>query len=162
MFETSYNTLIQLKTVLANLPENCFAKPCEALSGSSIGQHTRHVIELYQCLLKGYDKAVIDYDDRARDIEIETDVHKAIDALNAIQEALERPDKNLLLVNRLNGESVEVQSTYFREVLYNLEHVIHHKALLKVGIQDLDQPFSLPSSFGIAPATIEFRKKCVQ
>ncbi|MEB8347476.1 DinB family protein [Flavobacteriaceae bacterium KMM 6898] len=161
MFKSSQNTLEQFKEVLLQLPENCYAKPCETLSQATIGQHTRHIIELYQCLLNGYDLNKVSYDKRQRDKRIETDVSFAIYHLEHIQHLLEKPDKRLIMVYELDGNEEEMESNYFREVMYNLEHTIHHQALIKVGINQLTE-ILLPASFGVAPSTIQYRNQCVQ
>ncbi|MEM9648432.1 MAG: hypothetical protein AAF969_08120, partial [Bacteroidota bacterium] len=48
-----------------------------------------------------------------------------------------------------------------REVMYNLEHTIHHHALIKVGIQFFTD-IPLPESFGVAPSTLQHRQACAQ
>ncbi|HTH31951.1 MAG TPA: hypothetical protein VL946_11450, partial [Lacibacter sp.] len=44
----------QLTAVLDQLTTEQYKTPSENLSGATIGQHTRHIIELFQCLLNGY------------------------------------------------------------------------------------------------------------
>lgn len=161
MFKSSHYTLEQFKEVLLQIPENCYAKPCKTLSQATIGQHTRHIIELYQCLLKGYDLNKVSYDKRERDKRIETDVNFAIFHLEQIQNLLEKPDKRLIMVYELDGNEEKMESNYFREVMYNLEHTIHHQALIKVGINQLTE-ILLPASFGVAPSTIQYRNQCVR
>ncbi len=161
MFKTSINTLEQFKEVLSQLPGDCYAKPCPTLSWATIGQHTRHIIELYQCLLSGYTPAEVSYDNRKRDRQIEEDVHFAINQLHQIQNALERPNKNLVVGYELNGNEEKFESNYYREAMYNLEHTIHHQALIKVAINQFTD-ILLPDSFGVAPSTVQYRNQCVQ
>ena len=161
MIETSFYTLEQFKTVLLELPDYCYTKPCDSLSGASIGEHTRHIIELYQCLLSGYDSAEVSYDKRQRNKRIEQDVIFAVEQLKYIQETLERPNKPLVVDYELNGKVSKLNSYYYREVMYNLEHTIHHLALIKVGIIQFTD-LKLPDSFGVAPSTLEYRNQCVQ
>ena len=161
MIETSFDTLEQFKTVLLELPDQCYTKPCDSLSGATIGEHTRHIIELYQCLLSGYDSAEISYDKRKRDRKIEQDILFAIDQLQYIQVSLERSNKPLTVVYELNDKESKLDSNYFREVMYNLEHTIHHLALIKVGVIQFTD-LVLPESFGVAPSTMQHRKQCVQ
>ena len=61
----------------------------------------------------------------------------------------------------LNGEENFLPSNYYREVMYNLEHAIHHHALIKIGIQQFTA-IELPESFGVAPSTMQYRKACAQ
>lgn len=161
MFNTSTQTIEQLKDILVKLPENCFAKPCESLSKTSIGQHIRHVIELYQCLIKGYDSGVIEYDNRERNKRIEQERGFAIEMLQQIQDNLEKPDKLLKTVYLLNGSETIIDSNYNREVMYNLDHNIHHQALIKIGLKEVAD-LCVPDNFGVAPSTIQFKKECAQ
>ncbi len=161
MIQQSVQTLEQLKNVLRELPQGVYSQPCEVLSGSSIGQHTRHVIELFQCVLNCYDSTTLCYDNRDRDKTIETDLKAALDAITTIQNNLDKPNKPITLVQEFSGDAVEVDSNYHREVIYNLEHTIHHKALIKVGIRSFCD-MELPEGFGVAPSTIAFHKACAQ
>ncbi|MCM4171939.1 hypothetical protein DHD32_10635 [Arenibacter sp. TNZ] len=161
MFNTSIQTLEQFKEVLLQLPHDTYTTPCNTLSGASIGQHTRHIIELYQCLLDGYEEATVYYDNRKRDKRIEVDVHFAIDQLHRIQNTIDRPKRKLQLYYELNGAEEKIESNYFREVMYNLEHTIHHQALIKVAINQFTD-IILSDSFGVAPSTLQYRSKCVQ
>ncbi|WP_411032213.1 DinB family protein [Spongiimicrobium sp. 3-5] len=161
MIKASIQTIEEFKEVLLQLPDECYAKPCETLSNSSIGQHTRHIIELYQCLLQGYHLNEISYDRRKRDKRIEQDLFFAIQQLQEIQNSLERPDRDLQVSYDLHDSEVSLKSNYFREVMYNLEHTIHHQALIKVGIGQFTT-MSLPESFGVAPSTLQYRNQCVR
>ncbi len=161
MFKSSIDTIEEFKNVLLQLPEGSYDQACDELSDATIGKHTRHIIELYQCLLKGYNSGQVSYDNRKRDKEIETDIRRAIEELNRIQVELERPNRTLMITYGLSGQETVIESNYFREVMYNLEHAIHHHALIKVGIQQLSD-LRLPDNFGVAPATIEYRKLCAQ
>lgn len=162
MFQTSIHTIGQFKEILSQLPGSSYSQSCEALSNATIGQHTRHIIELYQCLIKGYETADVSYDKRERNKRLEHEVEYAIEQLENIQRHLERPDKDIQISYELEeGCEVCLRSNYYREVMYNLEHTIHHHALIKIGILALTD-MQLPTSFGVAPSTIQFRKACAQ
>jgi len=160
MFKSSIDTIEQFKEVLLKLPENCYTNTCQALK-ATIGQHTRHVIELYQCLIKGYGAADVSYDKRERNGRIEQDPNFAIGQLQWIQSNLERPNKSLKVTYELGGTKTCLESNYYREVMYNLEHTIHHQALIKVAI-DHFTGMELPESFGVAPSTMQYRKTCAR
>lgn len=161
MFLSSLKTLEQFKEVLGALSEDVYVTPCEALSNATIGQHTRHIIELYQCLICGYDCSDINYDKRERNKRIENETAFAIAQITEIQEKLEKPNKEVTVTYELDGGENVLQSNYYREVMYNLEHMIHHQALIKVGFNELDT-MVLPEGFGVAPSTMEYRKQCVR
>ncbi len=161
MFKSSLKTLEQFKQVLSELPEDCYSKSCSILSNASIGQHTRHVIELYLCLIKGYELADVSYDRRERDLKIEEDLAFALEQLVYIQKHLEKPNKSIKIKYELAGVENCLDSNYFREVMYSLEHTIHHQALIKVGIKYFSDQ-QIPESFGVAPSTIQYRRSCAQ
>ena len=161
MFKSSLDTLEQFKQVLMDLPKDCYSRSCSLLSDASIGQHTRHIIELYLCLIKGYDNSDVSYDHRQRNKRIEEDLSFALEQLVYIQEHLEKPNKAITVRYELAGGENQLDSNYFREVMYNLEHTIHHQALIKVGIQHFSGQ-EIPESFGVAPSTIQYRKACAQ
>ncbi|RZM21691.1 MAG: DinB family protein [Pedobacter sp.] len=162
MFSLARNTLEELINVLRNLPDNnAYQFPVESLSGATIGKHTRHIIELYQCLLSGYDAGMANYDNRKRDQLLETEPAAAIDSLQHISSTLEQPDKEITIQYQLNGSPLFIRSNYFREVYYNLEHSIHHHALIKVALLTL-QIHSVSPQFGVAPSTIQYQNQCAQ
>jgi len=161
MISTNQQTLSEFAEVLFHLENEVYTASCSALSNASIGEHTRHTIELYQCLLNGYANAEVNYDKRKRDKHIEQDVTFAIKQIQEIQNALQKPDKKLFIEYELNGETFRIESNYYREVMYNLEHIIHHQALIKVAIRQLSN-FVVPESFGVAPSTLQFRKQGAQ
>lgn len=161
MFKSSLDTLEQFKQVLVDLPEDCYSRPCGLLSDASIGQHTRHIVELYLCLIKGYDTSDVSYDHRQRNKRIEEDLSYALEQLDYIQEHLERPNKAITVTYELYGGENQLDSNYYREVMYNLEHAIHHQALIKVAIRHFSGQ-KIPESFGVAPSTIQYRKTCAR
>jgi hypothetical protein len=162
VFIKSVEALASLVIVLEQLRDTSrYNNPCEALSNATIGQHTRHIIELYQCLLKGYASGKINYDDRKRNILYENDTTAAIAAIKEIQEKLEQPDKQVNIFCGNNDNSVCIESNYYREVLYNLEHCIHHQALIKVALLTIEN-IDIDGSFGVAPSTLQHRQQCAQ
>lgn len=111
--------------------------------------------------MQGYDKGEVCYDKRRRDKRIEQDLNFAIKQIEVIEQTLVKPNKDLQLLYELSGVGTEMTSNYFREVMYNLEHTIHHEALIKVAVTEFTN-IMLPDSFGVAPSTIQYRSQCVQ
>ena len=50
MQKTVQAVFLQLSDSLSRLDERQYCHACESLSGNSIGQHVRHIIEMFQCL----------------------------------------------------------------------------------------------------------------
>jgi hypothetical protein len=164
------NLLGQLHQVLDELNLVQYAEPVGILSDSSIGQHTRHILEFFIELQKGYECGVVDYDQRQRNHKIESDNGFARAQLEFILKNLERPDKVLILRADYGSsgemlpaevEGKEIMTNYFRELVYNLEHTVHHMALIRIGV-GLVSSISLPVEFGVASSTLKFRAACVQ
>lgn len=162
IFKKSKEALSEIISVLEQLPdEKSYAVPCRSLSDATIGQHTRHVIELYQCLLAGYAAGKVNYDDRKRNKLYENSRADAIAVIREIQNELEQPDKTLDVICESGGHAVTIQSNYNREVLYNLEHCIHHQALIRVALISADG-ILISDEFGVAPSTLQYRQQCAQ
>lgn len=156
-----YNVLTKLSEVLRQLSTEQYKRPCTNLDGATVGQHSRHIIELFEALLAGYETGVINYDNRKRDEAIETEVTIAVERIRYIREKLDKPDQVLQLVQRAGEEVLSVTTNYYRELLYNVEHCIHHQALIKVALKDM-QEITIHEHFGVAYATIAYRKQCAQ
>lgn len=158
------NVFVQLDQVLERLADEEFTRPSSTLFSNTIGQHVRHIIELFQCLELGYDLGIVNYEKRKRDTRIETDRTIAIEMLEDVYLSLDKPDKQLILeasYDDLSDQCIRIQTNYHREVAYNLEHTIHHMALIRVGIAEVSN-LQLPENFGVASSTVKYKKECAQ
>src|SRR5512138_2488148 len=127
------NVFVQLSESLNQLSDTEYNQPSSILFNATIGQHVRHIIELFQCLEKGYDAGVVNYEKRKRDYRIETDKSLAASLLLDIFHKLDRPNRHIVLEAEDYEDTVEtisIPSNYYREIAYNLEHTIHHMALI--------------------------------
>ncbi|HSF89691.1 MAG TPA: hypothetical protein VLA46_09755, partial [Saprospiraceae bacterium] len=136
---------------------------------STIGQHTRHIIEFYNCLLDQYDPQLIptiSYAKRRRDFLIESAPDHALKHVNQICARLSEldPEKKCQLDCTEHGqENLLVPSTIGRELVYNIEHTIHHLAIVKIALKATTPSMVLPEHFGVAPSTIRHRQEsCAQ
>ncbi|HMC86252.1 MAG TPA: hypothetical protein VKI61_12040 [Chitinophagaceae bacterium] len=156
------NVFVQLTASLDLLTNDQYIYAGKTLSNATIGQHVRHIIEMFTCLEEGYVRGVINYENRKRDARIETEKDFANALLKKIYEALDRENKPLILEAAYDENStglLQFDTNYYREVAYNLEHTIHHMALIKVGIREVSD-ISIPENFGVASSTIKFRSAC--
>ena len=154
--------LLQLTDAINQLEHVEYTRALENLSGSSIGQHVRHVIEFYQCMMKGCQQAIINYDERVRDKMIEESREFAVQSINKILFDLKTmdPQKPLVLeVSYEKGTSIKLSTTLEREMVYNIEHAIHHMALIKIGIRETNNAIKLPKEFGVASSTIQHQQE---
>ena len=154
----------QLLSATGQLTNEEYGLPCKTLFNASVGQHVRHVIELYVCLFAGYETGYVNYDERKRNARIETDRDFAIEHMHDIIREIERPDKDLILqanCHETTAGTLPINTNYFRELVYNLEHTVHHMALIRIGMHEVSN-ILLPEGFGVAASTIKYRKACAQ
>jgi hypothetical protein len=163
IFGTVRATVRDLVTALDRLNDRQYTMSCQTLSGSSVGQHVRHVVELFQCLVNGYATGAVNYDARPRNQAIATHKEVAAECLANITNAITHPDKAMLLQTSFGPDDKPstISTTYFREIVYNIEHAIHHMALIRIGIGEVSD-IGLPQEFGVAPSTLKYQAQCAQ
>ena len=163
IFRTVRETAKDLANALDQLNDQQYTMSCVTLSGSSIGQHVRHVVELFQCLVNGYETGAVDYDSRPRNQVIASHRVIARECLSVIANTISHPDKPMLLSATFGAEGKPclISTTYFREILYNIEHTIHHMALIRIGITEASE-IELPQEFGVAPSTLKYQLQCAR
>lgn len=149
-----------LKQLLFSLSNQHYAQKINFLSDASIGAHTRHIIELIKCVTNGYANGQVDYINRDRNLLLEQNRELAIQEIDALVLHLDRNDRGMLLLTEswANNHSMMVSTTYYREIEYNKEHTIHHLALIKVALREMDLSL-VNDSFGVAYATLKYLAK---
>ena len=157
------NILTQLADFVEQINEHDFSKPSETLSNSTVGQHLRHTLEFFICFEKGFGKGIINYDKRSHDKLIESDKFIALHTINRIKEFIQslQTEKKLKLEvgYDLNKEEfITIDTTSNRELVYNIEHAVHHMAIIKIGLREVADYVKLPADFGIAASTIRFKE----
>jgi uncharacterized damage-inducible protein DinB len=156
------NNFTEIIEVLQRLDDFSYTQPFPMLSNATIGEHTRHIIEMYQSLIHSYEIGIVNYDKRARNKTIETHRTFAIEQIEKLLATIEKPNKSLVLQQGTTEITLEIETNYERELLYNLEHSIHHQALIKVALLQL-QSVEIPENFGVAQSTIVYREsQCVR
>ncbi|SFS69558.1 DinB family protein [Lutibacter maritimus] len=159
--------LEELKKLVIKLSDQEYTYGSKLLSNATIGQHVRHILEFYQSVLDGLDSKIINYDNRKRNLLIETNKDVVIEVIESICSKLTMEFSDALCYLEGNFSENEknetlIKTTVFRELAYCLEHSIHHQALIKVGLLELNKASFIDENFGLAPATIRYKRKCVQ
>lgn len=153
--------LTQLADLVTQINEHDFTKPSATLSGSTIGQHIRHTLEFFICFEQGYSGGVINYDKRAHDKLIESDKYIALSSISRIREFIssftEKPLRLEVGYDLTDDDFVTIDTTAMRELVYNIEHAVHHMAIMKIGIREIASYIPLSPDFGIAASTIRYK-----
>lgn len=156
--------LRQLSETLLQIAEADYARSSAALGGSSVGQHVRHTLEFFICLEHGVGVGTVNYDLRAHDKLVETDKFVALSTIARISEFIHRHqhDRELQLEVGYDPSSeacIAIATNYFRELTYNIEHAVHHMAIIKIGLREVAPYIKLPADFGVAISTIRHQNQ---
>lgn len=160
-FEITTSILGQLETGIQTLSAEQYstAKDSEKSQNSPIGGHVRHVIEFYQALLTAIEtpeNRELSYDKRKRNLLFEKDQDAALSEIATIKTkiaSLPEEDTELTLSSIVDpGQPMfAMRTTLYRELVYLLDHMIHHMALIKLLAKE--HGVSLAENFGLAQST---------
>jgi len=161
-----------LEDVLNQLNDDQFSRSLDILSNSTIGMHVRHILEFYTCLISAVkDGGIVDYDSRVRDTSLESSTVNCKNTIKRISEFLKDVEEediemqlkvNYCLTKQEDAETMTISTSLHRELQYNIEHAVHHLAIIKIGIKSLEDSFKLDDNFGIAASTIRNKNACAQ
>ncbi|MDH4472581.1 MAG: hypothetical protein QE487_08215 [Fluviicola sp.] len=145
-----------LSAIIEQLSDEDYSLELPLLEGTSLGKHIRHTLEFHQCLFA--EKKVVSYDNRQRNVLLETD---RMEALNCIDELISRLrfvqlDKVIQLSVQYGSETIVVTSSVKREMAFLIEHTVHHKAILRMALNQYFPLVTFDPSFGYADSTIRF------
>lgn len=162
MINSIDENLKELYRILAMVSPELYTKKSRYLFGSSIGQHMRHILEMYEVVLEGYVCGRFSFNNRSRKLILEENMEEMLSAIQRINSGISKEDKELICILYDNeNNKQELKTTYFRELLYCFEHGIHHQALIKVALKEFGWK-EIPEHFGVAPSTIKFRTSCAR
>jgi hypothetical protein len=161
--QTCISMLDQLSHFISEIRPSDYYREARVLNQSTVGQHVRHTIEFFLRLKQGYENGLVNYDKRAHDKLLETEKHLALDSIATIKFFIESQpvDKQLKLEVGYNpsvNTFTTINTNFLRELVYNIEHAVHHMAILKIGIREVADYISLPADFGVAYSTIRHKK----
>jgi uncharacterized damage-inducible protein DinB len=154
--------LDQLATMCHELRDAEFTASLGLLQGNSVGKHLRHVIEFFELLAEGSGRGLVNYDLRRHDPDLESDRTLVLQRLRSLGQKVadldtESPLSLEVSYGRSQSDSVVIRSSCERELAYNIEHAIHHMAIMKIAITSCFPQASLPEDFGIAYSTRRYR-----
>lgn len=158
--EISKKQLFELKSILNQIKDSDYSKSLRILENGTLGRHVRHVLEFYECLFISNFGDTVCYDDRKRNLILEENVRFASDYIDQIIDRIELVDinKRLLLKSRFEQAEILMESSLFREITYNIEHTVHHLAIIRIAISSELKYINLSRTFGYAESTVQYLK----
>ena len=159
----THSMTIQITNLLKGIDNQNYAKPLEVFNGSTLGQHFRHILDFYRCLVNGAQTGMIDYASRTRDPQIEQNASYARQAFLEIAKAVEQLDASTPIPVKADFSDKDdlkrpiVDSSLGRELMFAYDHAVHHLALIKIGLQLGLPQLQIDENLGVAPSTIKFR-----
>jgi hypothetical protein len=128
---------------------------------SQPGAHIRHVLDHYHALREGCQAGVVDYDHRRREASVETDRAQALAEIQSVKTWLTSVSTSTITipqalyvkseVSLCSCTSVTLRTDFSRELLYVLNHTVHHVAYIALLLQH--KGLVVDTSVGLAPAT---------
>lgn len=146
--------------LLDSLDAEAYTRPAAGGFGGSIGEHYRHVVEHFTCLLTGARTGKVDYDSRKRDRAIENDIEYARAVTEALIDDFKRLPWDLFqrwvevtYTVAYHSEEIEsVPSNVSREIVFCVGHAVHHFAIIRLLCAQAQ--IEMPAGFGVAPSTL--------
>ncbi len=155
--------LEKVDVILGQLSADEFTNEQPLLFGSSIGQHVRHILEFYECLMGNVESGSFSYDHRKRDLLLETQLGKARGSVAHSSQMLSTliVDKALRMSSELPGEGLSSQqsTTLKRELAYLADHSVHHLAMVRIALEQTLPHIVFPAELGVAASTRNHRTR---
>ncbi|GIC75473.1 hypothetical protein [Moritella sp. F3] len=158
-------------TLLSTMTNEQYCMRAVPHMNSCIGEHLRHILDLYYALKESAAIQVIDYDVRRRGALVESCRLTGLLELGQIKAWLltlqprMMHDKFIMSteVSVINTTVAHVETSLIRELIFVSAHAIHHYALMDISAKLC--AFDTPKNMGIAPATLTALRNdssCVQ
>lgn len=143
--------------LLNNLSESEYTNKSIPPYFSSIGGHIRHILDVFSCIINGFDSKKIDLTNRERNQLVEQEIdfglayfEEIIFKLHVFSE--QDLQSEIILIDDLGMGKMEVKTTLAAVLVQAHSHAIHHFASIGYSIYQLG--IELPDSdFGYNPTT---------
>ncbi len=155
--------LSQILDLTQQLSDAEYTSELDLLNGNTIGKHIRHIIEFFDLLVSGSYEGIINYDKREHAQLFEEDTQEAISKIKELMDKIDQMnfEREVYLevsYSKTDDDSVKIKSSLERELAYNIEHAIHHMAIIKIAIQTIFPKIKVFENFGVAYSTVRYQK----
>ena len=166
------HSLLQVEAVFDCMPAGS-ALAADHFVDLGVGRHLRHIYDHFLALqsaleVRGSNVALmIDYNCRHRESLVERDLAASKKMLSMLLAWCQQLPEDTVLFNTpvvvvseidcLQQASASFNSCIARELLYLMNHTIHHVAYVKLLLRGVD--IHLPCHVGVAPSTASYERK---
>ena len=155
--ESIKHTLQQIIPLLNQISDVKYSENSISPYYSSIGKHTRHILDFYQCVFNGLNTYMIDLTDRKREEIIEINPRVAKDRVEAILKELDDYggydlEEKYELVDDFGNGKQSIPSNLFSILAQANSHTIHHYAIIAQLLDLMSISIEL-EYFGYNPST---------
>ena len=142
----------------------CCNKDYSTKNGSvaAVGEHTRHILDHYRAVNSGIAHNCINYNLRTRNSKEEADASTAVESIHMLiawLSALEYQSEAIQIISEISvseTHSKTIASCVERELLYLINHSIHHLAYAALAARSMG--ITVPNHIGVAPSTVTYRR----
>ena len=165
LINSNLHALDDLLALLLSLSQERYVDVQRPYFESSLGKHTRHVLDHYDCFRRDLPTGLINYDQRPRDERIENDKVYALSFLQELREFMQslttlievNQTLQVLMCNDVEmPDGVVTDSSVGRELQFLQGHSVHHYALMAAMLRISGD--SVKTSLGIAPSTLLYNR----
>ena len=152
LHESCTSSLSEIRFIIEHIEDN--------YKNSEISQHVRHIVDHFLALKNGLKNNCVNYNQRDRNGQTESDAAFATEIIDNLINwiaSLETKNTKIAVISEINCNQEEIgtfQSNRDRELLFLLNHTIHHAAYIKLLAKH--QGIKLPENIGMAPATATY------
>lgn len=156
IIESTIQTLKKAEVLLNSLGNSQLCDATVPPYYSSIGSHIRHILDFYDCVLRGDGENTIDLTARSRNKTVEADCDCALSYLNSILQQLKNATfdngKSILVLDDLGMGKTQIAYTFGALLAQANSHTIHHYAIINYILDRLGVTVN-DSDFGYNPTT---------
>ncbi|KAJ1906260.1 hypothetical protein GGI01_001764 [Coemansia sp. RSA 376] len=166
LFDSTADQLTELSKTISTLTDTKYTTESDALPGSTIGKHVRHILDHFTLLFSALTidpHPTVSYSHRERNTFAQDTVAGGVASIEAMaQTARNLREQDVSSANPITisdtmpgGNDEKFLSTVGRELWFCTHHMIHHNAI----IASLMHEFGLhpPTQFAYAPSTIKHK-----
>ena len=161
--QSNLEFLRQGRELVRSLSDEQYRDAPKGFSRGGVGAHVRHIVDHYDCFLRGAREGRVNYDARARDTRVESERGTALERLDDLcarlaASELRDPARSLEVTANCGepGPPAVGCSSVGRELQFLASHTVHHFAVVAAMLRSLGvQP---DRDLGVAPSTLAYER----